>query len=1209
MRVKSKRYSIKSHLGLLIFILFVGAVTIAGIGCSSSDNPLITLKSIEVTPTNPSVPLGLIQQFTATGIYSNNSTKDITTQVAWSSSDPLKATIDSSTGLATTVAVGAPTISATHEDITGFTVLFVTDAELVSIEVTPANPVVPFGLTQQFTATGTYTDSSTHDITDQVTLDSSDPSKATISSVGLATTLAVGETTISATFNGVTGATVLFVTDAELVSIEVTPINPSVPRGLTQQFTAMGMYTDSSTHDITDQVTWDSSDPSKATIDSNTGLASTVAVGTTTISATLDGITGSTVLTVTDAELISIEITPINLSVPLGLTQQFTATGTYSDDSTYDITDQVTWNSSAPTVAEIRNDAGYEGLATTVGVSPPSTIISATREGVTGSTVLTVTPAELVTIEITPTKPTVLLDLTQQFTATGIYTDGSRHDITTQVGCWISLDPTVASISNAAGSKGLATTLAVGETTIAATLDGITGSTVLTVTSAELVSIEITPINLSVPLGLTQQFTATGIYSDSSTFKITDQVTWSSTEPSIATISNAAGFEGLATTVAAGETTIGASLGGITGSTLLTVTSAELVSIEITPTNPSVPLCFTQQFAATGRYVDSSTHDITNQVDWSSSVPSIAMISNAAGFEGLATPLAVGETTIGAAFDGITGVTVLTVTDAQLGRIEVTPTNPSVPLGLTQQFTATGICSDSSTYDISDQVTWNSSTPTVATISNAAGSEGLATTLVVGETTIVATFDVIIGSTLLTVTSAELASIEIIPTTPSVPLGFTQQFTAIGIYTDGSTQYITTQVDCWISLNPTVAAMSNAAGSKGLATTLAVGTTTIGTTFEGITGSTVLTVPGPPPPELVSIEVTPVNPSVPLGLTQQFTAMGIYSDNSKFDITTQVTWSSSVPAVATINNAAGFEGLATTLAAGTTTISATLDGITEPTVLTVPGPPPPVLVSIEVTPVNPLVPLGLTQQFTAKGTYTDASTHDITTQVMWDSSVRFMATISNVSGSKGLATTVFAGITTISATLDGITGSTTLTITSDRLVSIEITPINPSVPLGFIQRFIATGIYTNGSRSNITTRVDSWSSSDRSVAIVNPIGGTAVPVAVGQTTISATLDGITGSTVLTVTPAELMYIQISPLHPSVPLGLTQQFTAVGGYSDSSTQIITDQVTWYSSDPSKAVISNAAGSEGLATTVGVGTTTIRATSVLGGITESTVLLVN
>ena len=77
-------------------------------------------------------------------------------------------------------------------------------------------------------------------------------------------------------------------------------------------------------------MTWKSSDTTWATINSS-GLATAVSPGPVTISATVDGITGSTGLTVTAATLVSIAVTPANTSLATGNTEQFTATGTLSD--------------------------------------------------------------------------------------------------------------------------------------------------------------------------------------------------------------------------------------------------------------------------------------------------------------------------------------------------------------------------------------------------------------------------------------------------------------------------------------------------------------------------------------------------------------------------------------------------------------------------------------------------------------------------------------------------------------------------------------------------------------------------------------------------------------------------------------------------------------------------------------------------------------
>src|SRR5207248_442594 len=88
-----------------------------------------------------------------------------------------------------------------------------------------------------------------------------------------------------------------------LLSIAVTPANPSIPKGTTQQFTATGSYSDGSIQDLTGSATWVSSNPAVATITAG-GLAGGAAQGTSQVSATSGGVTGSTSLTVGPATLV-----------------------------------------------------------------------------------------------------------------------------------------------------------------------------------------------------------------------------------------------------------------------------------------------------------------------------------------------------------------------------------------------------------------------------------------------------------------------------------------------------------------------------------------------------------------------------------------------------------------------------------------------------------------------------------------------------------------------------------------------------------------------------------------------------------------------------------------------------------------------------------------------------------------------------------------
>ena len=351
--------------------------------------PAPTLLSITVTPANKTLAIGLTQQYTATGNYSNGTSKNITAQVTWYAppapiGEPRPAPVASisATGLATSSAQGQIRISATLGSISGSTLLYVTSASLISITVTPANPTINQYLTQQFVATGTYSDGSTQ-ILSPYSWVSGTTSVATISSSGLATGVAGGSSTITASWGAISGSTTLTVAAVFPVSIAVTPANPSIAAGTTQQFTAIGTYLDNSTRDITSQSTWSSATMSVATIDTS-ALASGLTQGSSVITATFNNISGSTTLTVIAASLQSIVVTPVNPSVAQGLTKQFTATGTYSDNSQQNITSLVTWSSATSSVATIVSG----GLATGVGAG--SSTIRAQLGAISGITTLTV---------------------------------------------------------------------------------------------------------------------------------------------------------------------------------------------------------------------------------------------------------------------------------------------------------------------------------------------------------------------------------------------------------------------------------------------------------------------------------------------------------------------------------------------------------------------------------------------------------------------------------------------------------------------------------------------------------------------------------------------------------------------------------------------------------------------------------------------------
>jgi len=276
---------------------------------------------------------------------------------------------------------------------------------------------------------------------------------------------------------------------------------------------------------------------------------------------------------------------------------------------------------------------------------------------ISNGTGTTVAPT-ITSISVEPFSSAVPRGLTQQFTATALYSNGTKADVSGSV-TWSLGTAGPATID----ATGLLTAVNLGTTTVTATLGAVAGSAPLTVTAATLVSIDITPVSPSVASGSQLQLLATGIYTDFSTQNLTTTVAWSSNTPLVATISNAAGTQGVATGVTSGTATITATLGAATGTKLLTGTGATLVSIAVMPANATVALGLTQPFTATGTYSNGTHQPLTNVVTWASSM-SAATFSNVGGTQGVATTSADGMTVISATYGGVVGSTHLTVFSA-----------------------------------------------------------------------------------------------------------------------------------------------------------------------------------------------------------------------------------------------------------------------------------------------------------------------------------------------------------------------------------------------------------------------------------------------------------------------------------------------------------------------------------------------------------------
>src|SRR5271157_1937354 len=514
---------------------------------------------------------------------------------------------------------------------------------LVSISVTPATSSIAPNQTQQFKATGSYSDGTTKDLTATATWSAS--AGASIAAGGLATGVTPGATsTITAISGTISGTASLTVTNP-LVSIAVTPSSASVAPNGTQQFTATGTYTDGSTQNITNSVTWSAS--VGATIASG-GLATGVTPNTTsTIMATQGNISGTATLTITNP-LVSIAVTAPLLSIAPTTTVQFTATGTYADHSTQNITTSVTWASSIATVATISNAPGTQGLAG--GLASGTTSITATLGSVTSPpATLTVTSATLVSIAVTPPNPAIVFQTQQPFTATGTFSDSTTQNIT-DTATWSSSDTTKITVTVSGVATGVGTTSS--PITISATQSGITGNTTATVVPPAVVSIAITPHTTTLAMNTSRRYRAVATLQNGSTLNVTNLATWQSTNTSVATVT-AGLVNALPVTLSHNPVTLNATYNGITGSITLDVTNATATSITVTPIAATIPVGVQQPFFATATFSDQSTQDVSSNASWVSgntAVATVNAIGIAFGLSSSTTPVSISAT-----FEGVTG--------------------------------------------------------------------------------------------------------------------------------------------------------------------------------------------------------------------------------------------------------------------------------------------------------------------------------------------------------------------------------------------------------------------------------------------------------------------------------------------------------------------------------------------------------------------------
>ncbi len=468
------------------FLRIAGALLVAQcllpvlllLGCGGTPTAVSSipqLTQLKVAPQGSQIALGHTVQFTVTGTLSNGSSKDETKTAVWTSSNPGVASVDPS-GIVTSHSTGIAILTASAEAMTASSTLTVSNATIVSIDIGPTAPAIALGTTVQLKATGAFTDGSTQDVTKSVTWTSSDPKIATVTADGVATAESIGAVSIAAGSQFAKASSQLTILPPTLVSIAVGRDRSTIPLGSTAHFTAQGVYTDGSTSDLSNSISWNSSPAGIVTID-HSGFATAHTIGTATVAAQAGSIAGTSTLTVSAAQLTSIAISAAQPTMSLGTSQHLAAQGTYSDGSTGDLTTSVSWSSDSDKIISV--SIGGEAVANTVG----SAMISATAAGLSGRVPLTVSPAALTSISISPATQTIPLAGSLQLTPIGSFTDGSTQDITSNV-TWTVDDTAIIQVT----STGNAIAQQVGSTKVEGSFNGISGSATIIVEPIALTS-------------------------------------------------------------------------------------------------------------------------------------------------------------------------------------------------------------------------------------------------------------------------------------------------------------------------------------------------------------------------------------------------------------------------------------------------------------------------------------------------------------------------------------------------------------------------------------------------------------------------------------------------------------------------------------------------------------------------------------------------
>ncbi|MBL8953872.1 MAG: Ig-like domain-containing protein, partial [Myxococcaceae bacterium] len=615
-----------------------------------------------------------------------------------------------------------------------------TASEFVSLSLQPAFVRLPIGTSAAVHLVAERADGSTADVTSTATL-SSEPLGLLELSGGTVKALAAGNARLTARLGELQAAGVVEVPSAALTSLALEPAQASLGLGQSMRLTVLGTLADASVIDLTRAATFTVTGAALS-VDA-AGFAHALSAGDSVITARVGALSTTGTFTVRAAAITALAVEPRTPSLAIGATQALRAIATYSDGTTAPV--DAVWSSGSPAVS-----VSPSGVA--LAVSGGVALVTASAGGTSGTAEVTVRPATLVAVTVLPATLTLPPRITSELTAQARWSDGATSDITAQAQ-WSSSAPAVVAVT-----AGEVSSLGAGSAVITARLANVQGTAQLTVTPAMLVALAIRPPAPTVrPNGGTVQLSVEGRYSDDSLVDLTAHATWSSADPTLATVGNA-GFGGLVRGGAPGTVMVRAALGAIGTSVSVSVVRPSPDSIEVAPANQTVEAGASLSLRAMAHYPDGAIEDVSELCTWSATPAAIATVSNTAGSKGRARGVTDGVATVRAVLGMLSASTTLTVSPPTLAQLSVFPPTLRTASGIYSRVDSTATFSDGSGGNVTGQSQWVSSNPAVARVMVYQQYYAYVEAVSPGTATITASAAGLSASLTVTVTSAALTS-------------------------------------------------------------------------------------------------------------------------------------------------------------------------------------------------------------------------------------------------------------------------------------------------------------------------------------------------------------------------------------------------------------------------------------------------------------------